>query len=128
MVRRFSAVTVGVVTGGACIALAIFLHKEGLVRAGAWAGVIALLGIPISILGVWLAWPSDHDRGSEHRRSLRLAIQRNTSTQQSTIFAVQDGEQTVNYARPASAPSDKNSQKEKESAHEPPDSEATDRR
>lgn len=57
MRRRLGAVIVGAVLGAACVVLGVFLHREGVVLAGAWAGIIGLLGIPIGALGVWLAWP-----------------------------------------------------------------------
>lgn len=100
MVRRFSAVTVGVIIGAACVTLAIFLHNEGLIRAGAWAGIIGLLGVPIGLLGVWLAWPRDRDDATAGEHGPSAQIQQNTTSQHGTTFAVQDGHQTINYYRP----------------------------
>jgi hypothetical protein len=80
--------------------LAIFLHSEGIILAGAWAGIIALLGIPIGILGVWLAWPRDQDDIPSRGESPGDRIQHNIASQNGTIFAVQDGHQSIKYYPP----------------------------
>ncbi|HEY1665337.1 MAG TPA: hypothetical protein VGG54_06570 [Trebonia sp.] len=101
--RRLCSVLAGLLLGAACVVLAIFLHREGIVLAGAWAGVIGLLGIPVGGLGVWVAWPR---KGSEElprqaaelsEQGSRMSFQRNDSTYQGTTFAVQDGTQTIYY-------------------------------
>jgi len=100
MTRRVGAIATGVVISAGCVVLAIFLHSEGIILAGAWAGIIALLGIPIGILGVWLAWPRDHDDIPSRDESNIDRIQRNIATQHGTIFAVQDGHQSISYNSP----------------------------
>ena len=100
MTRRVGAIATGAVIGAGCVALAIFLHSEGIILAGAWAGIIALLGIPIGILGVWLAWPLDHDAVPSRDESHIDRIQRNIASQHGTIFAVQDGHQSIRYNSP----------------------------
>lgn len=93
--RRLGSVLVGLLLGAACIVLAVFLHREGIVLAGAWAGVIGLLGIPIGGLGVWLAWP--RTKGSEElpEEGSKVNVQQNEASYQGIIFAVQDGTQTI---------------------------------
>jgi hypothetical protein len=97
MGRRVGALAIGVLVGAACVVLAIFLYREGLVRAGAWAGIIGLFGIPIGALGVWLAWPRGDDKATEHQERPNVRFQRNITSGHGTIFAVQDGNQSVNY-------------------------------
>ncbi len=86
--------------GAACIVLAVFLHREGVVLAGAWAGIIGLLGIPIGALGVWLAWPRSHEEATVRDQGPSVNIQHNTASRGGTTFAVQDGDQSINSDRP----------------------------
>jgi hypothetical protein len=79
------------------VVLAFFLHRQGVVLAGAWAGIIGLLGIPIGLLGVWLAWPRDEDTESAPEQKTQASFQNNTTSGPGTIFAVQDGNQTIYY-------------------------------
>lgn len=95
--RRAGAVALGATVGVACVVLAIFLHREGVVLGGAWAGIISLLGIPIGGLGVWLAWPRGGDKPPVSEKRLNVTYQHNSTSVQGTIFAVQDGNQNINY-------------------------------
>jgi hypothetical protein len=99
MERRLGAVIVGAVLGAACVVLAVFLHREGVVLAGAWAGIIGLLGIPIGALGVWLAWPRGRGEAAGRDEGPNAEIQNNTASQGGTIYAVQEGNQSINYNR-----------------------------
>jgi hypothetical protein len=85
----------------ACAVLAFFLHREGIVLAGAWAGVIGLLGIPIGALGVWLAWPRSRDEKDPPGGESPTRVQRNMASSHGSVFAVQDGEQNI-YNRQSS--------------------------
>src|SRR5208282_289174 len=85
----------------ACIALAVFLHREGVVLAGAWAGIIGLLGIPIGALGVWLAWPRGRGEATARDQEPSADIQNNTAFRGGTIYAVQGGDQSINNNRPS---------------------------
>jgi hypothetical protein len=100
MWRRLGSVLLGVLLGAACTVLAIFLYREGIIRAGAWAGVIGLLGIPIALVAVWLAWPRDRDAAKLPEQESRLKVQYNKASQHSSTFAVQDGNQGIYYSRP----------------------------
>jgi hypothetical protein len=103
MERRLGAVIIGVVLGAACVALAVFLHREGVVLAGAWAGIIGLLGIPIGALGVWLAWPRGRGEATVGGQGPSADIQKNTASRGGTIYAVQSGNQSINTNRPNDA-------------------------
>src|ERR1700722_9139135 len=100
MWRRLASVVVGVIVLAACTVLAIFLHREGIILAGAWAGVIGLLGIPIGALGVWLAWPHSHDEKDPPRQESPIRVQRNMASSHGSVFAVQDGEQNIYNRQP----------------------------
>jgi uncharacterized membrane protein YccC len=101
MWRRLASVVVGVIVLAACVVLAIFLHREGIVLAGAWAGIIGLLGIPIGALGVWLAWPRSRDEKDPPALESPIRIQRNTTSSHGSVFAVQDGEQNIYNRHPS---------------------------
>jgi hypothetical protein len=94
---RVGAVAIGAIVAAACVVLAIFLRREGVVLGGAWAGIIGLLGIPIGVLGVWLAWPRGGDKLTAHEESLNVRFQRNVTSGHGTVFAVQDGNQSISY-------------------------------
>jgi hypothetical protein len=95
MWRRTASVLAGLLLGGACVGLGIFLHHEGIVLAGAWAGVIGLLGIPVGALGVWLAWPRGEEPARLSEQEPLTSIQYNESSGHGTIFAVQNGKQVI---------------------------------
>jgi hypothetical protein len=95
MWRHLCSVLAGLLLGAACVVLAIFLHRQGIILAGAWAGVIGLLGIPIGALGVWLAWPRGENTESPIEQKPQAKVQRNETSGGGTIFAVQDGNQII---------------------------------
>ncbi len=97
--RQLAAVAVGVVVGGVCVVVAIFLHRQGVDRAGAWASIIGLLGIPIGMLGVWLAWPHSSGTVDQSNSPPTVRIQHNSASEGGTTFAVQDGLQIIDYDR-----------------------------
>ena len=84
------AVAVGILVAAVCVAIGVFLHGQGLARAGAWAGIIGLLGLPLGALGVWLAWPRGGD-GAAHTK-----VQNTTASDGGTAFVVMDGDQVIN--------------------------------
>jgi hypothetical protein len=96
MGRRVGAVAVGVVVGAVCVAFGVFLHGQGVDRAGAWAGIIGLLGVPLGVLGVWLAWPRGGDGAAGRERAPQVKTQHNTASGGATVNAVQDGNQIIN--------------------------------
>jgi type VI protein secretion system component VasK len=98
--RRLASVLAGLLLCAACVVLAVFLHREGIVLAGAWAGVIGLLGIPIGCLGVWLAWPGGKESAELPEQESQVSIQHNEASYQGVNFAVQDGTQTIYYKQP----------------------------
>jgi hypothetical protein len=97
MWRRVGSVLAGVLLGAVCVALAVFLHREGIILAGAWAGVIGLLGIPVAALGAWLAWPRGEDATDSPEKKSQISVQYNETSDHGTTFAVQDGKQTIYY-------------------------------
>jgi hypothetical protein len=90
----------GVLVGVVGLALGFFLHREGIIRAGAWAGIIGLSGIPIGVLGVWLAWPRTRDGGDLPEQGSSVRIQQNNPSGHGTTFAVQDGNQIIYGDKP----------------------------
>lgn len=92
---------VGVLVGVLGLALGFFLHREGVVRAAAWAEIIGLSGIPIAVLGVWLAWPRTNDSKDLPKQKSSVRIQQNNPSDHGTTFAVQDGNQIIYRDRPA---------------------------
>ena len=98
--RRLGSVLAGLLLCAACVVLAVFLHREGIVLAGAWAGVIGLLGIPIGCLGVWLAWPRGKESEELPEQESQVSVQHNEASYQGVNFAVQDGTQTIYYRQP----------------------------
>jgi hypothetical protein len=97
MGRRLGAVAVGFVVGAACVVVGLFLRGQGVERAGAWAGIIGLLGLPLGALAVWLAWPRGKDEAAERTRAQQGKVQFNTASRGGTVFGTQDGSQRVDY-------------------------------
>jgi hypothetical protein len=94
MLQRLLATALGVALAVAAGVLAWFLHGQGLERAGAWAGIIGLLGIPLGLSGTYLAWPREqsHDRQCT---SPSKNIQINSASSGGSVFGVQNGKQRV---------------------------------
>jgi hypothetical protein len=101
MSRRLGSVLGGLLLGAACAILAVFLHHEGIILAGAWAGIIGLAGIPIGILAVWLAWPREPDAADSPDQKPRTNVQHNQASGLGATFAVQDGNQFIYYKQPS---------------------------
>ena len=102
--RRLGSVLAGLLLCAACVVLAVFLHHEGIVLAGAWAGVIGLFGIPIGALGVWLAWPRSRQAKELSEQESQTSVQHNEASHHGTTFAVQDGSQIIYYKQPGDIP------------------------
>jgi hypothetical protein len=99
MSRRALGLLVAAVVVFGCAALVWFLLRQHHVdRAGAWAGIIGLAGLPLAVWALWLAL-----RPVPEPPAPQPNVQVNRASKSGTVYAVQEGNQTVHHHRAAGA-------------------------
>jgi hypothetical protein len=91
MSRRVLGLLLAVLVVLGCAGMAWFLLRQQHVdRAGAWAGIIGLAGLPLAVWAIWLAL---HPPPVAEQPK----VQTNQASTGGTVYAVQDGNQTVHH-------------------------------